>query len=125
MARKAVLAKSLTRRLDRDNIVISGSDDVKGYLFPQQISDFFKALGNDKRQEILLMVFADYGEHNIGEVSARVKIAQSTASEHLSFLKRAGILVSRKVEKEVFYKANIEGVEATIDTIKSLLGCCK
>ena len=93
-------------------------------LFPQSISDFFKALGNDKRQEILLNVFADYGEHNIGEVAKKAQIAQSTASEHLSFLKRAGILVSRKVEKEVFYKVNREAVIATLDEIKSILSCC-
>ncbi len=93
-------------------------------LFPQNISDFFKALGNDKRQEILLTLFADYGEHNINEVSKRVQIAQSTASEHLSFLKRAGILVSRKVNKEVFYKVNTEGIIKMLDEIKSILNCC-
>ena len=93
-------------------------------LFNQNITDFFKALGNEKRQEILLNVFADNGEHNISEVAERVKIAQSTASEHLSLLKRAGILVSKKVEKEVFYKFNRKGIIATIDEIRSMLSCC-
>jgi DNA-binding transcriptional ArsR family regulator len=93
-------------------------------LFPQQLSVFFKALGNEKRQEIILNVFADYGEHNIGEVAKRAKIAQSTASEHLSLLKRAGILVSRKLEKEVFYKLNRKDIIATLDEIKSILSCC-
>lgn len=93
-------------------------------LFNQNITDFFKALGNEKRQEILLNVFADNGEHNIGEVAERVKIAQSTASEHLSLLKRAGILTSKKVEKEVFYKLNKVGIIAVIDEIKSILSCC-
>lgn len=93
-------------------------------LFPQNISDFLKALGNDKRQEILLNVFADNQEHNISEVAQRVKIAQSTTSEHLSILKRAGILVSRKVEKEVFYKLSMKDIVATIDQIRSILSCC-
>ena len=77
-------------------------------LFEQKITDFFKALGNEKRQEIILNVFIDNGEHNISEVVERVKIAQSTASEHLSLLKRAGVLVSKKVEKEVYYKLDRE-----------------
>lgn len=93
-------------------------------LFNQNITDFFKALGNEKRQEILLNVFADNGEHNISEVSERVNIAQSTASEHLALLKRAGILVSQKVEKEVFYKLNRPGIIATLDEVKSFLSCC-
>ena len=92
--------------------------------FPQNCSDFLKALGNMKRQEILLNVFSDKGEHNIGEVAKRVKIAQSTASEHLSLLKRAEILVSRKVEKEVFYQLNKKGIIETIDKIRTLLDCC-
>jgi DNA-binding transcriptional ArsR family regulator len=51
-------------------------------------------------------------------------IAQSTASEHLSTLKRARILESRKVEKEVFYRLNRRGVVAMLDEIKSHLSCC-
>jgi len=93
-------------------------------LFDQNITDFFKALGNEKRQQILLNVFADNREHNITEVAERVKIAQSTASEHLSLLKRAGILVSKKVDKEVYYKFNRKGIIKTIDEIRSMLSCC-
>ena len=93
-------------------------------LFSQNLTDFLKALGNEKRQEILLNIFADEKEHNITEVSAKANIAQSTASEHLSLLKRAGILVSKKMEKEVFYRLNRPGIIATIDEIKSVLSCC-
>jgi len=94
-------------------------------IFHQLIKDFFKALGNEKRQEIILNVFADYGEHNIGEVARRVKIAQSTASEHLSLLKRAGLLVSRKLEKEVLYTLDRKGILGTLDEVRTMLSCCK
>jgi DNA-binding transcriptional ArsR family regulator len=92
--------------------------------FPQSVTDFLKAFVNEKRQEIFLSIFADGQEHNISEVAERVKIAQSTASEHLAIFKRAGILVSRKVEKEVFYRLNRRGVVAILDEIKSHLSCC-
>jgi DNA-binding transcriptional ArsR family regulator len=92
--------------------------------FVQQLTDFFKALCNEKRQEILLSIFSDYEEHNITEVSARARIAQSTASEHLALLKRGGLLVSRKVEKEVFYKLDRENISAVIDEVKTALRCC-
>jgi DNA-binding transcriptional ArsR family regulator len=92
--------------------------------FSQNVTDFLKAFGNAKRQEIFLSVFADGQEHNISEVAERVNIAQSTASEHLSILKRAGILVSRKVEKEVFYRLNRRGVMTMLDEIRSHLSCC-
>ena len=96
----------------------------KAISFTQLITDFFKAMGNDKRQEILLNIFIDEQEHNITEVSERANIAQSTASEHLSFLKRAGVLDSRKVEKEVYYKLNKKKIISTIDEIRSIISCC-
>lgn len=93
-------------------------------IFSQNVTDFLKALGNEKRQEILLQVFADGREHNISEVADRVRIAQSTASEHLAMLKRAGILISKKVEKEVFYRLNRDGIMESIEEVRSLLNCC-
>ena len=92
--------------------------------FSQSVTDFLKAFGNEKRQEIFLSIFADGKEHNITEVSERAGIAQSTASEHLAILKRAGILVSRKVEKEVFYRIDRRGILAKIDEVRSYLSCC-
>ena len=93
-------------------------------LFSQNATYFLKALGNEKRQEILLNIFTDDQEHNISEVASRANIAQSTTSEHLSLLKRAGILVSKKVEKEVYYRLNKTEIISTIDEIRSLLSCC-
>lgn len=92
--------------------------------FTQALKDFFNALGNEKRQEIILNIFSDKNEHNITEVAKRANIAQSTASEHLSFLKRSGILVSKKVKKEVYYKLDREGILKLIDEIKTGLTCC-
>jgi DNA-binding transcriptional ArsR family regulator len=97
---------------------------IENRQFSQSVTDFLKAFGNVKRQEIFLSVFADGQEHNISEVAERVKIAQSTASEHLSILKRAGILGSRKVEKEVFYRLDRRGILSRLDEIKSHLSCC-
>lgn len=97
---------------------------MNAVVFVQKLTDFFKAMGNEKRQEILLTIFSDYGEHNITEVSERARIAQSTASEHLAQLKRGGVLVSRKVEKEVFYRLDRAGINAIIDEVKVALQCC-
>lgn len=97
---------------------------IKQPLFSQSVTDFLKAFGNEKRQEIFLSLFADGNEHNITEVAKRVGIAQSTASEHLAIFKRAGILISRKVEKEVFYRLDRRGILARLEEVKSYLSCC-
>ena len=94
-------------------------------VFVQRLTDFFKAMGNEKRQELILAIFGDKKEHNITEVASRAGIAQSTASEHLSLLKRAGVLTSRKLEKEVYYRLDSAGILATMEEIKSALKCCE
>jgi len=53
-----------------------------------------------------------------------VSIAPSTASEHLSYLKRVGILTSVKVAKEVYYRANRERILAVLDEVRARLSCC-
>lgn len=90
----------------------------------QYLLDFFKALASEKRQDILFTVFLDGKEHSVGDVAQRVSIAPSTASEHLSYLKRVGILTSMKVAKEVYYRANRERILAVLDEVRARLSCC-
>ncbi|NJN55117.1 MAG: winged helix-turn-helix transcriptional regulator [Anaerolineae bacterium] len=39
--------------------------------------------------------------HTVGEIAERVGIANSTASEHLTILRNAGVLTSEKRDREV------------------------
>lgn len=85
---------------------------------------FSKALANEKRQQILLEVFTDKQEHTVGEIADRVGIAQSTASEHLAILKRAGVLLAEKRQKEVYYQVNKARVRELLAVIQRWLSCC-
>lgn len=86
--------------------------------------EFSKAFANEKRQQILLGVFTDKQEHTVGEIAERMNIAQSTASEHLAILKRAGVLVAEKRQKEVFYRVNKERIQELLSVIQHWLTCC-
>jgi len=85
---------------------------------------FSKALANEKRQQILLSIFVDKQEHTVGEIAERVGIAPSTASEHLAILRRGGILVANKRQKEVYYSVNKERVQELVSVIQAWLTCC-
>lgn len=86
--------------------------------------DFARALANEKRQQILLGVFTDKQEHTVGDIAERMEIAQSTASEHLSILKRAGILTAEKRAKEVYYQIDKARVRELLAVIQDWLACC-
>ncbi|QFT91134.1 HTH-type transcriptional repressor CzrA [Bacillus sp. THAF10] len=89
------------------------------------VQSFLKALASEKRQEIMFL-FKEKSRLTVNEIAELVGIGQSTASEHLAVLKRAGILLSKKEGKEVYYYPDKEQI------IKSLQGftefittCCE
>ena len=85
---------------------------------------FCKGLANANRQQILFAVFVDKQEHTVGEIAEKVGIANSTASEHLTILKGAGVLVSEKRDREVYYRVNKEMIREYVTLIETWLTCC-
>ena len=90
----------------------------------QELIDFFKALASEKRQEILIEIFLDGEAHTVTEVAERSNIALSTASTHLSILKRAKILVSEKIGKDVYYRGNREYMAEVFRSLVQKFSCC-
>lgn len=86
--------------------------------------EFLKALASPSRQKVMLL-FARGGELSVGEVAEKAELGQSTASEQLAFLRRGGILTSRRQGKVVLYRANRDGVLAALGDLQAyLLACC-
>ncbi|MBE2223877.1 MAG: helix-turn-helix transcriptional regulator [Anaerolineae bacterium] len=90
----------------------------------EEFLQFCKGLANANRQHILFAVFVDKQEHTVGEIAEKVGIANSTASEHLSILKSAGILQSEKRDREVYYMVNKDKIREYIILIEVWLTCC-
>jgi DNA-binding transcriptional ArsR family regulator len=86
--------------------------------------EFLKALTSPTRQRIMLL-FARGAELSVGEVAEQIGIGQSTASEQLSVLRRAGIVTSRREGKIVRYRSDREGaLEVLADLQAYLQTCC-
>ena len=90
---------------------------------PDDVMDFIKSIASDSRLQILLL-FTDAKELTVNEIAERVNLGQSTTSEHLSNLKRAGILVSRKENRLVFYSANRDRILEVLDNLSQMLRAC-
>jgi ArsR family transcriptional regulator len=94
-------------------------------MLDEEIHLFLKALASEKRQEMMFL-FLHQGEVTVNEVAERIGIGQSTASEQLAILKRAGILLSRKEGKEVYYSPNKSNVMKLLQRFTSIISnCCK
>jgi DNA-binding transcriptional ArsR family regulator len=89
-----------------------------------EVERFLRALANDNRLRLLTRVFSDGREHTVGEVALAIGLANSTVSEHLKQLREAGVLVSRRDGKEVWYRADRDAILAQLDRLRALLGDC-
>jgi ArsR family transcriptional regulator len=70
--------------------------------------EFCKALGDDTRQRILVMLLD--GEKCVSDIVAEFDMSQPTISHHLNVLKQFNLVISRKEGKQVYYAVNHDNV---------------
>jgi len=92
-------------------------------LLPDTARDFLKALASETRQQILLL-FVGGGTFTVGEVAQRLRIGQSTASEHLALLRRGGLLQARRTGKLVAHQADPATVAERLADLQAFLSSC-
>lgn len=63
--------------------------------------DFFSAFGNQVRAKLILCLSSR--PKNVTEMIQTCGLSQSAVSQHLSKLKKSGVVTTKKVGKEVFY----------------------
>lgn len=56
----------------------------------------------------------------VGDLAARVRIRQPTASQHLQMLRRAALVVDRRDGTRRYYRASREGLDALRRYVESL-----
>ena len=69
----------------------------------QTVADIFKQLGDGSRIRIFWLLC--HCEECVINLSAMVNMSSPAVSHHLKQLKAAGLIVSRRERKEVYYKA--------------------
>ena len=77
-----------------------------------------RALANPHRMMILCSL-AD-GEKSVGELSARIDLAQSAFSQHLARLRAEGIVSTRREARRVYYSLRDERVLRLIRVLHDL-----
>ncbi len=79
-----------------------------------------KALSHETRLQII-DVLADKGAHCVSELTSLIGVSQSSVSKHLSILKTAGIVDSRKDGLNVNYYLRIPCVKNFFKCIDTVL----
>ena len=69
---------------------------------PERVAELFRILAQETRLRLLL-ILAD-GEHAVGELDAVSGIGQPGLSQQLAILRKAGLVATRRVAKQVYYR---------------------
>lgn len=84
-------------------------------------AEFFKALAHPIRIRALeLLVAAD--EVSVAELQRELDLEASHLSQHLSVLRRYGVVTSQRRASNVFYRVSSPTVAALLSTARALLG---
>ena len=67
-------------------------------------ADFFRMLGHPARVRILELL--EDGEQSVGELQAALGLDSSGTSQHLTAMRRLGVLESRRAGTSVFYRVS-------------------
>ncbi len=84
--------------------------------------DLLVALADPARQDLVQVLARS--ELNVGQISERVTLSRPTVSHHLGILKRAGLVRTRKLGREVFYRLDKPRISTVLQGLLDSLNCC-
>ncbi len=77
-----------------------------------------KAIASSNR--LLLLCQLTEGERSVGELADQLELAQSVVSQHLSLLRREGVVAGRRDGQSIFYRIADERTHALMVTLAEL-----
>lgn len=83
-------------------------------------AEFFRTLGHPARVRVLELLKG--GEMTVGELQAELGIDSSGASQHLSAMRRQGILEARKQGTSVYYSVRDPRVFQILESARQVIG---
>ena len=81
-------------------------------------AEFFKALSHPLRVKVLDTLRS--GEVGVNELSARLKVEQTTLSQQLAVLRKSNIVVGRKEGQNVFYSVRDPEIFRLLDVARRI-----
>ncbi len=93
-------------------------DDSKLQLFKMQ-ADICKTMADPKR--LMIVHELREGELSVGELASRLELPQSNISQHLSLMRRRGIVTTRREGTSIYYSLASLKIADACDTVQCVL----
>jgi ArsR family transcriptional regulator len=82
-------------------------------------ADLFRLLGHPARVRILELLRD--GERTVGELQADLELESSGASQHLTAMRRQGVLENRRAGSNVYYRVTDERIFQLLEVARQIL----
>ena len=87
----------------------------------KKASMILRALNHKLRQQILKLI-DEHQKMTVTEIYVKLRLEQSVASQHLAILRRAGIVVTVREGKFIFYMVDYHRLEQVNQFVEQLVG---
>jgi DNA-binding transcriptional ArsR family regulator len=105
---------------------MNSANDLRNFMEMEvhvhEAVQLMKALANEHR--LLILCNLAEGEKSVGELNERVPLSQSALSQHLSVLRRDGLVATRREAQTVHYRLTNGPARKVIAALHETY-CCK
>jgi len=92
------------------------SQELKAHA--QEAAQLLKALANENRLMILCSLVQQ--ELNVSQLNERLALSQSALSQHLAWLRREGLVQTRRDAQTIFYSLQGSKAKQVIEVLQSI-----
>jgi DNA-binding transcriptional ArsR family regulator len=82
----------------------------------QEAENLLKRMANQNRL-MILCVLAEQQEVSVGSLNEQVPLSQSALSQHLSVLREAGLVATRRESQTIFYRLSDERTQTVLEAL--------
>ncbi|MEN9697506.1 MAG: hypothetical protein RLZ56_927 [Bacteroidota bacterium] len=102
--------------------LLNGNAPLKvDLLHSKKAAMILRALNHKLRQQIVKLI-DEQKKMTVTEIYVKLRLEQSVASQHLAILRRAGIVVTTREGKFIFYSVDYTRVEQVNQFVEQLVG---
>lgn len=89
----------------------------------------FTALGDERRQEIMILLLANQSALSVSDIAAKMELSQPAVSHHLKILRESRLLVVQRKGTQRLYSVNgdhyAEVLAPVGDLVETITACSK
>jgi DNA-binding transcriptional ArsR family regulator len=91
------------------------------YIAVKKAAMVLRAINHKLRQQIIKLL-EEHKKMTVTEIYVKLRLEQSVASQHLAILRRAGIVVTDREGKFIYYSLNVHRIAEITGFVEEMVG---